>query len=125
MNHVELKDFFNGRVNEYAKIETRIAMINDRIKEVVNMEDDSMIQLNMSLTIFSVSKLTALSLLREALDVENNYLHLMYDRFDSAVGIINGDLDAMARNSAGSNSSSGGSYDLHRKAEACKRASGK
>ena len=125
MNHIELKDFFNGRVNEYAKIETRIAMINERIKEVVNMEDDSMIQLNMSLTIFSVSKLTALSLLREALDVENNYLRLMYDRFDSAVGIINGDLDTVARNSTWCDSKPGCSHDLHRKAEACKRASGK
>ena len=91
MNRKELSSFFNKHLEEYAKIDSRISALRSKIDEVLSMEDDSMIQLNMGLCIFSISKESAQAMLREAIVVEQEYHRMMQERFHNAVGVINGE----------------------------------
>lgn len=91
MNHNELKHFFDGQLQAYAKISTRIGELKTKLAQINTMEDDSLIQLNMGLAIFSVGKESAVKILSEAIEVEQNYFHIMTDRFHRAVGVINGE----------------------------------
>lgn len=50
-----------------------------------------MIQVNMGLCIFSISKESAQAMLREAIVVEQEYHRMMQERFHNAVGVINGE----------------------------------
>lgn len=91
MNRKELSSFFNKHLEDYAKIDNRIGMLRQKIDEVLSMENDSMIQLNMGLCIFSVSKEDAQTMLRNAIIVEQEYHRMMQERFNTAVGVINGE----------------------------------
>lgn len=91
MNRKELSNFFKKHLEEYAKIDNRIEMIRNKMDEILSMEDDSMIQLNMGLCIFSVSKEDAQVMLRNAITFEQEYHRMMQERFNTAVGVINGE----------------------------------
>lgn len=91
MNRRELNNFFNRQIDEYSKLDARIGALKEKVAEVNSMENDSMIQINMGLCIFSISKESALTMLTEAVAVEQEYHHMMYQRFDRAVGVLNGE----------------------------------
>lgn len=93
MNRNELRGFFEGKLNEFKMIDSRIEQLQKKLKEVSAMEADSLIQMNMGMAIFSASQETATALLNEALEVERNYHRLMQVRFDKAVGALMGELD--------------------------------
>ena len=91
MNHNEFKIFFDKKLAEFSKISSRIGELKRKLGEVRSMEDDSMIQLNMGIAIFSVSKDSATKILIEAINVEEQYHRIMHDRFSDAVAIVNGE----------------------------------
>lgn len=91
MNHIELKHFFESRIAEYSKLASRINSLKERLNEVKKMPDDSLIQINMSTTVFSVSKETAIGIINDQIEVEKAYGILMKRRFMRAVAIINGE----------------------------------
>ncbi len=93
MNRRELQGFFEGKLNEFKMIDSRIEQLAKKLNEVKTMEADSLIQLNMGIAIFSVSQETATSMLQEAIEVERNFHRLMQVRFDKAVGALMGELD--------------------------------
>ena len=88
MNQKELKSFFDGKFNEFKMIESRVVELSKKLEQIRTMEDDSLIQLNMGLAIFSVSKESATAILKEAIQVENEYYRIMQSRFDKAVGAL-------------------------------------
>lgn len=94
MNRRELQGFFEGKLNEFKMIDSRIDQLNKKLAEVSTMEADSLIQMNMGMAIFSASQETATALLKEAIEVERNYHRLMQERFHKAVGAMNGEYDA-------------------------------
>lgn len=91
MNRNELQFFFKGKLEEYLKIDTTIQELYSKLNQVNAMTDDSLIQLNMGLAIFSVSKETAQGILNEAIAVEENYHKLMSIKFDKAVKVLRGE----------------------------------
>lgn len=91
MGHNEIRVFFTTKISDYQKISARLGELKRKLGEVRSMEDDSMIQLNMGLSIFSVSKESATMILIEAINVEEQYHGLMHDRFMDAMAIINGE----------------------------------
>lgn len=93
MNRQEIKDYFGGKLNEYAMIDSKLHALREKMKDVDRMEADTLIQINMGLAIFSVSQETAYKMLEEAIAVEIQYRELMYSRFMLAVGALNGELD--------------------------------
>lgn len=91
MNHNEIHNYFAKKIGEYSKIASRVDELRRKLGQVRSMEDDSMIQLNMGISVFSVSKASATSILIEAINVEEQYARLMHDRFMDAIAIINGE----------------------------------
>lgn len=94
MNRRELQGFFEGKLNEFKMIDSRIETLQRKLKEVGTMEADSLIQMNMGLAMFSCTQETATALLTEAIEVERNYHRLMQERFHKAVGALMGESDA-------------------------------
>lgn len=91
MNRSELNVYFKDKLEQFSKIDSRIAELSRKLKEVKSMESDSLIQINMGICIFSVSKDKAQEMLSDAIQVEHEYHHLLQERFHKAVGVMNGD----------------------------------
>ena len=91
MNRRELQGFFEGKLNEFKMIDSRIENLRKKMNEVCSMEANTFIQMNMGTAMFSCSQETAMVLLTEAITVEQNYHRLMQERFHKAVGVLNGE----------------------------------
>lgn len=90
MNHIELSKFFKGKLEEYTKIDTRVIELQKKLKQAKEIEDGTLMQINMGTCVFSVSRESAIQMLSEAILIERNYQKLMSDRFQSAVAVIEG-----------------------------------
>ena len=92
MNRKELQSFFEGKLNEFKMIDSRIEELRKKLQQARTIDDDSLMQINMGICVFSVSKERAVQILSEAIDIEQNYHRIMQYRFDKAVGIMNGEV---------------------------------
>lgn len=93
MNRTELQSFFEGKLNEFKMIDTRIGELRKKLNQANSIEDDSLMQINMGICVFSVTKERAVQILSEAIDIEQNYHRIMQIRFDKAVGALMGEQD--------------------------------
>lgn len=93
MNRAELRGFFEGKLNEFKMIDSRIEELRKKLAQANTLEDDSLMQINMGICVFSVSKERAVQILSEAIEIEQNYHRIMQSRFDKAVGALMGELD--------------------------------
>lgn len=93
MNRKELQSFFEGKLNEFKMIDSRIEELRKKLQQARTIDDDSLMQINMGICVFSVSKERAIEILNEAIEIEVNYHHIMQYRFDKAVGALMGELD--------------------------------
>ena len=93
MNRKELQSFFEGKLNEFKMIDSRIEELRKKLQQARTIDDDSLMQINMGICVFSVSKERAVELLNEAIEIEQNYHRIMQIRFDKAVGALMGELD--------------------------------
>ena len=93
MNRAELRGFFEGKLNEFKMIDSRIEELRKKLAQANTLEDDSLMQINMGICVFSVSKERAVQILSEAIEIEHNYHSIMQSRFDKAVGALMGELD--------------------------------
>ena len=93
MNRKELHGFFEGKLNEFKMIDSRIEELRKKLQQARTIDDDSLMQINMGICVFSVSKERAVELLNEAIEIEQNYHRIMQIRFDKAVGALMGELD--------------------------------
>lgn len=91
MNRTELNSYFKDKLDQFSKIDARIGELNRKLKEVKSMENDSLIQINMGICIFSVSKEQAEKMLVDAIEVEHEYHRVLQSRFHKAVGVMNGE----------------------------------
>ena len=92
MNRKELQAFFEGKLNEFKMIDSRIEELRKKLQQARTIDDDSLMQINMGICVFSVSKERAVQILSEAIEIEQNYHRIMKSRFDKAVGIMNGEV---------------------------------
>lgn len=92
MNRKELQSFFEGKLNEFKMIDSRIEELRKKLQQARTIDDDSLMQINMGICVFSVSKERAVELLNEAIEIEINYHRIMQARFDKAVGVLMGEL---------------------------------
>ena len=93
MNRTELQSFFEGKLNEFKMIDTRIGELRKKLNQANSIEDDSLMQINMGICVFSVTKERAVQILSEAIEIEQNYHRIMQIRFDKAVGALMGEQD--------------------------------
>lgn len=93
MNRAELRGFFEGKLNEFKMIDSRIDELRKKLAQANTLEDDSLMQINMGICVFSVSKERAVQILSEAIEIEQNYHRIMQSRFYKAVGALMGELD--------------------------------
>ena len=93
MNRKELQSFFEGKLNEFKMIDSRIEELRKKLQQARTIDDDSLMQINMGICVFSVSKERAVQVLSEAIEIEQNYHRIMQIRFDKAVGALMGELD--------------------------------
>ena len=93
MNRKELQSFFEGKLNEFKMIDSRIEELRKKLQQARTIDDDSLMQINMGICVFSVSKERAVELLNEAIEIEQNYHRIMQIRFDKAVGALMGEQD--------------------------------
>lgn len=93
MNRKELQGFFEGRLNEFKMIDSRIEELRKKLQQARTIDDDSLMQVNMGICVFSVSKERAVELINEAIEIEFNYHRIMQSRFDKAVGALMGEQD--------------------------------
>lgn len=93
MNRKELQGFFEGKLNEFKMIDSRIEELRKKLQQARTIDDDSLMQINMGICVFSVSKVRAVQILSEAIEIEHNYQRIMQYRFDKAVGALMGELD--------------------------------
>ena len=93
MNRKELQSFFEGKLNEFKMIDSRIEELRKKLQQARTIDDDSLMQINMGICVFSVSKELAIEILNEAIEIDVNYHHIMQSRFDKAVGALMGELD--------------------------------
>lgn len=91
MNRKELNDYIRSKIDEFSRIDARIVEIQRKLTEVRSMENDSLIQINIGICVFSISKESAEAMLQEALQIERNYHLTLQQRFNKAVGILNGE----------------------------------
>lgn len=91
MNRKELQSFFEGKLNEFKMIDSRIEELRKKLQQAKSIDDDSLMQINMGICVFSVSKERAVEILNEAIDIEINYHRIMQQRFHDAVGALNGE----------------------------------
>lgn len=90
MNHIELSKYFKGKLEDYTKIDSRVIELQKKLKQAKEIEEGSLMQINMGTCVFSVSKETAVSMLTDAILIERNYQKLLSERFQAAVEIIEG-----------------------------------
>ena len=93
MNRKELQSFFEGKLNEFKMIDSRIEELRKKLQQARTIDDDSLMQINMGICVFSVTKERAVQILSEAIEIEQNYHRIMQIRFDKAVGALMGELD--------------------------------
>ena len=93
MNRKELQSFFEGKLNEFKMIDSRIEELRKKLQQARTIDDDSLMQINMGICVFSVTKERAVQILSEAIEIEQNYHHIMQIRFNKAVGALMGELD--------------------------------
>lgn len=93
MNRKELQSFFEGKLNEFKMIDSRIEELRKKLQQARTIDDDSLMQINMGICVFSVTKERAIELLNEAIEIEVNFHRIMQFRFDKAVGALMGELD--------------------------------
>ena len=93
MNRKELQSFFEGKLNEFKMIDSRIEELRKKLQQARTIDDDSLMQINMGICVFSVSKERAVQILSEAIEIEQNYHRIMQSRFDKAVCALMGELD--------------------------------
>lgn len=93
MNRKELQSFFEGKLNEFKMIDSRIEELRKKLQQARTIDDDSLMQINMGICVFSVSKERAVQILYEAIEIEQNYHRIMQSRFHKAVGALMGELD--------------------------------
>lgn len=91
MNRKEIQSFFEGKLNEYRMIDSRIEELRKKLQQAKTIDDDSLMQINVGICVFSVTKELAIQLLTEAIDIEINYHTIMQGRFNRAVGVLNGE----------------------------------
>ena len=56
MNRTELNSFFKQKLEEFSAIDARIGELRKKLSQANTMEDDSLMQINMGICVFSVSK---------------------------------------------------------------------
>ena len=93
MNRTELNSFFKQKLEEFSAIDARIEELRKKLQQARTIDDDSLMQINMGICVFSVSKERAVQILSEAIEVEQNYHSIMQSRFYKAVGALMGELD--------------------------------
>ena len=93
MNRKELQSFFEGKLNEFKMIDSRIEELCKKLQQARTIDDYSLMQINMGICVFSVTKERAVQILSEAIEIEQNYHRIMQIRFDKAVGALMGELD--------------------------------
>lgn len=93
MNRQELQSFFEGKLNEFKMIDSRIEELRKKLQQARTIDDDSLMQINMGICVFSVTKERAVQILSEAIEIEQNYHRIMQSRFDKSVGALMGELD--------------------------------
>lgn len=93
MNRKELQSFFEGKLNEFKMIDSRIEELRKKLQQARTIDEYSLMQINMGICVFSVTKERAVQILSEAIDIEQNYHRIMKIRFDKAVGALMGELD--------------------------------
>ena len=93
MNRKELQSFFEGKLNEFKMIDSRIEELRKKLQQARTIDDDSLMQINMGICVFSVTKVRAVQILSEAIEIEQNYHSIMQSRFDKSVGALMGELD--------------------------------
>lgn len=93
MNRKELQSLFEGKLNEFKMIDSRIEELRKKLQQARTIDDDSLMQISMGVCIFSVSKERAVQILSEAIDIEQNYHHIMQIRLDKAISALMGELD--------------------------------
>ena len=93
MNRKELQSFFEGKLNEFKMIDSRIEELRKKLQQARTIDDDSLMQINIGICVFSVSKERTVQILSEVIEIEQNYHCIMQSRFDKAVGALIGELD--------------------------------
>lgn len=93
MNRTELNSFFKQKLEEFSAIDARIEELRKKLQQAKSIDDDSLMQINMGICVFSVTKKRAIEILNEAIEIEQNYHRIMQSRFDKAVGALMGELD--------------------------------
>ena len=93
MNRTELNSFFKQKLEDFSAIDARIRELRKKLSQANTMEDESLMQINMGICVFSVNKERAVQILSEAIEIEQNYHRIMQYRFDKAVGALMGELD--------------------------------
>ena len=73
MNRKELQSLFEGKLNEFKMIDSRIEELRKKLQQAKTIDDDSLMQINMGICVFSVSKERAVQILSEAIEIEQNY----------------------------------------------------
>lgn len=81
MNRKELQDFFEGKLNEFKMIDSRIDELRKKLQQARTIDEDSLMQINMGICVFSVTKVRAVQILSEAIEIEQNYHRIMQSRF--------------------------------------------
>ena len=90
MNRKELQSFFEAKLNEFKMIDSRIGELRRKLQQAVTIDDDSMMQVNMGICVFSVNKERAIDMLTDAIEIESGYHRIMQERFNKAVGALMG-----------------------------------
>lgn len=93
MNRKELQSFFEGKLNEFKMIDSRIEELRKKLQQARTIDDDSLMQINMGICVFSVTKERAIELLNEAIEIEVNFHRIMQNRFNKAVSSLMGEDD--------------------------------
>lgn len=91
MNRARANDLFQSHIQQLSDIDRKVRYISKKMQEIESMENDSLIQINMGLCIFSVPKDQAQIVLESALEAEKKYQKILTDRFERAIGVLNGD----------------------------------
>lgn len=93
MNSNEYNAFFKKHVEVYSKSSSTQIAIRDKIKALTGAEDDTLITLNMGLTLLTVPVYDARKILQTALETEVQYQRLLSMRMNEAVAVLNGEHD--------------------------------
>lgn len=56
MNRKELHGFFEGKLNEFKMIDSRIEELRKKLQQARTIDDDSLMQINMGICVFPVTK---------------------------------------------------------------------